>query len=247
MTDPAKVIDITKNLSADGILNWSVPAGDWIIMRYGMLPTTVTNSPASPEGRGLKIDKISKAAMEHHFDSFVGKIQNSIPVADRTSLKWLVADSYETGSQHWTDGMREIFSKQYGYDPLPWLPVLSGRVMGSEDQSDRFLWDLRRLVADRVAYEYVGGLRDVGREHGLKLWLENYGHWGYPSEFLKYGGQSDEVSGEFWNEGELGNIECRSASSAAHIYGKTKVSAESFTVGGLAYARYPATLKKRGD
>ena len=247
MLAPAKVIDITKNLSAEGVLNWNVPAGNWIIIRYGMLPTGVTNSPASPEGKGLEIDKINKAAMQHHFDAFVGKIQNSIPAADRGSLKWVVADSYETGSQNWTDGMGEIFKKQYGYNPLPWLPVLSGRVVGSADQSDRFLWDLRRLVADRVAYEYVGGLRDVSHQHGLKLWLENYGHWGYPSEFLKYGGQSDEVAGEFWNEGELGNIECRSASSAAHIYGKTKVSAESFTAGGLAYARYPAMLKKRGD
>lgn len=247
MIDPDKVIDITKNLSADGVLNWNVPSGDWIVIRYGMLPTGVTNSPATPEGQGLEIDKINKAAMQHHFDSFIGKIQNSIPVADRTSLKWMVADSYETGSQNWTDGMTEIFKKQYGYDPLPWLPVLSGRVVGSEDQSDRFLWDLRRLVADRVAYEYVGGLREVSNKHGLKLWLENYGHWGYPSEFLKYGGQSDEVSGEFWNEGALGNIECRAASSAAHIYGKTKVSAESFTASGQAYVRYPGLLKKRGD
>ncbi len=245
--DPSKVIDITKNISADGVLNWNVPSGNWIIIRYGMLPTGVPNSPASPEGKGLEIDKINKSAMQHHFDSFVGKIQNSIPAADRVSLKWTVADSYETGSQNWTDGMTDIFKKQYGYDPLPWLPVLSGRVVGSTDQSDRFLWDLRRLVADRVAYEYVGGLRDVSHQHGLKLWLENYGHWGYPSEFLKYGGQSDEVAGEFWNEGELGNIECRSASSAAHIYGKTKVSAESFTAGGLGYARYPGMLKKRGD
>lgn len=247
MIDPGKVIDITKNLSADGVLNWKVPSGDWIVIRYGMLPTGVKNSPASPEGNGLEIDKINKAAMQHHFDSFVGKIQKSIPAADRVSLKWMVADSYETGSQNWTDGMTEIFKKQYGYDPLPWLPVLSGRVVGSADQSDRFLWDLRRLVADRVAYEYVGGLRDVSHKHGLKLWLENYGHWGYPSEFLKYGGQSDEVAGEFWVEGELGNIECRSASSAAHIYGKTKVSAESFTAGGLEYVRYPGMLKKRGD
>ena len=247
MIDPGKVINITNNLTADGVLNWNVPTGDWIVVRYGMLPTGVTNGPAAPEGTGLEIDKINKAAMEHHFDSFLGKIQNSIPAADRTSFKWAVADSYETGSQNWTDGMTEDFKKQYGYDPLPWLPVMSGRVVGSADQSDRFLWDLRRLVADRVAYQYVGGLRDVSHKHGLKLWLENYGHWGYPSEFLKYGGQSDEVSGEFWNEGELGNIECRSASSAAHIYGKTIVSAESFTAGGLAYARYPGMLKRRGD
>ena len=247
MIDPAKVINITKNLSADGTLNWNVPQGNWIIIRYGMLPTGVTNSPASPEGRGLEIDKINNAAIQHHFDSFVGKIQNSIPIEERKSLKWVVADSYETGSQNWTDGMVEVFKMQYGYDPLPWLPVLSGRVVASAEQSNRFLWDLRRLIADRVAYQYVAGLREVSHQHGLKLWLENYGHWGYPSEFLMYGGQSDEVGGEFWNEGELGNIECRSASSAAHIYGKTKVSAESFTAGGLAYARYPALLKKRGD
>ena len=61
------------------------------------------------------------------------------------------------------------------------------------------------------------------------------------------GGQADEVSGEFWNEGVLGGIECKAASSAAHIYGKKIVSAESCTSAGLAYARHPALLKKRGD
>jgi len=247
MIAPDKVINITKNMSAGGTLNWNVPEGNWIIIRYGMLPTGVTNSPASPEGRGLEIDKINNAAIQHHFDSFVGKIQKSIPAKERRSLKWVVADSYETGSQNWTDGMAEVFKVQYGYDPLRWLPVLSGRVVGSAEQSNRFLWDLRRLIADRVAYQYVAGLREVSHQHGLKIWLENYGHWGFPSEFLKYGGQTDEVAGEFWNEGTLGNIECRAASSSAHIYGKTKVTAESFTAGGLAYARYPALLKKRGD
>ncbi|MGF6929797.1 hypothetical protein QFZ48_005297 [Chitinophaga sp. W2I13] len=245
--DPTKAINLTKNLSANGTLTWKVPAGDWLVVRYGMLPTGVTNGPASPEGTGLEIDKISDKWSQYHYDAFVGKIRKSIPEAERTSLKWVVADSYETGSQNWTDDMAEDFQKQYGYDPLPWLPVLSGRVVGSPDQSDRFLWDLRRLVADRVAYKYVAGLRKASHKDGLKLWLENYGHWGFPSEFLKYGGQSDEIGGEFWNEGTLGNIECRAASSAAHIYGKTRVAAESFTAGGNTYGRYPALLKRRGD
>ncbi len=48
----------------------------------------------------------------------------------------------------------------------PVLPVLSGRLVGSADQSDRFLWDLRRMVADRIARYYVGGLRDLCHEHG---------------------------------------------------------------------------------
>ncbi|SEW51001.1 glycosyl hydrolase [Chitinophaga arvensicola] len=245
--DPAKAVNLTKNLSANGTLSWNVPAGDWVVVRFGMLPTGVTNGPASPEGMGLEIDKISDTWSQHHYDSFIGKIRNSIPAAERKALKWVVADSYETGSQNWTDDMAKDFQQQYGYDPLPWLPVLSGRVVGSPDRSDRFLWDLRRLVADRVAYKYVAGLRKASHKDGMKLWLENYGHWGFPSEFLKYGGQSDEVAGEFWNEGTLGDIECRAASSAAHIYGKTRVAAESFTAGGNAYGRFPALLKRRGD
>ncbi len=245
--DPTKVITLTKALAPDGTLTWNVPAGDWVVVRFGMTATGVTNAPAAPEGRGPEVDKMSKAAVESHFDAFMGNILNRIPAADRRALKWVVADSYETGSQNWTDGLAADFRQKYGYDPTPWLPVLTGRIVGTAAQSDRFLWDVRRLVADRVAYQYVGGLRDVSNRHGLKLWLENYGHWGFPGEFLQYGGQSDEVGGEFWNEGDLGSIECKAASSAAHIYGKNKVSAESFTAGGLAYQRYPALLKKRGD
>ncbi|CAL1519801.1 glycosyl hydrolase [Chitinophaga sp. MM2321] len=247
MIDPAKVVDLTAYLKKDGTLSWKVPAGNWIVMRYAMAATGVHNAPAVPEGTGPEVDKMNKTALAAHFKAFVGKIQESMPAADRTALKYVVADSYETGSQNWTDDMSSAFKKQYGYDPLPWLPVLSGRVVGSADQSDRFLWDLRRLVADRVAYDYVGGLREISHQHGLRTWLENYGHWGFPGEFLQYGGQSDEIGGEFWNEGELGSIENKAASSAAHIYGKTKVSAESFTAGGLPYQRYPALLKKRGD
>ncbi len=124
--------------------------------------------------------------------------------SDRSAWKHVVADSYEMGSQNWTDDLAPMFRDRYGYDPLPWLPVLTGRVVGSADQSNRFLWDLRRLVADRIATEYVGGLRDLCRPHGLQLWLENYGHWGFPAEFLQYGGQSDCIGGEFWVTGGLG-------------------------------------------
>ena len=245
--DPSKVIDISKYMNTDGKLKWNVPNGKWIIMRTGMTPTGVHNSPASPEGTGLEVDKMSKKHVAAHFDAFLGKIMERIPAEDRKTWKVTVEDSYETGGQNWTDGMIEKFKKQFGYDPLPYIPVFSGLVVGSEDRSDRFLWDLRRFVANEVAYQYVAGLREVSHQHGLHTWLENYGHWGFPSTFLMYGGQSDEVAGEFWSEGDLGNIENRAASSSAHIYGKRKVSAESFTAGGKAFARYPAVMKQRGD
>lgn len=241
-----QVIDISSCLTGDQ-LTWDAPAGKWVIMRTGMCPTGVTNSPAEPIATGLEVDKMSREHVAAHFDAYMGEIIRRIPEADRKCWKVVVQDSYETGGQNFTDDFIESFKSRYGYDPLPFLPVYKGYVVDSQDRSDRFLWDVRRLVADRVAYDYVGGLRDISHKYGLRTWLENYGHWGFPGEFLQYGGQSDEIGGEFWSFGDLGNIENRAASSCGHIYGKQRISAESFTSGGRPFNCYPAMMKQRGD
>jgi hypothetical protein len=242
-----EVIDISGFLSADGTLDWDVPQGDWVIVRTGMVPTGTTNSPASPEATGYEVDKMSKEHTQAHFYGHMGEILRRIPEADRKSFKVVVQDSYEKGGQNFTDGFLEEFAEVYGYDPLPYLPVYSGMVVNSPMSSDRFLWDMRRLVANKIAYDYVAGLREVSHKHGLTTWLENYGHWGFPSEFLMYGGQSDEIGGEFWSNGLSGIIENRAATSCGHIYGKRKISSESHTSSGKTFARTPAELKARGD
>lgn len=247
MLQSNQVKDITANMTPDGTLVWDVPEGTWIISRTGMLPTGVTNSPAPKEGRGLETDKMSKEHIRAHFDNYIGKIIKRIPAKDRKTFRYIIEDSYETGGQNWTDDLIEDFKQVYGYDPVPFIPALNGVVVGSPEITDRFLWDLRRLVADQVAYEYVAGLREVSHEHGFTTWLENYGHWGFPGEFLQYGGQSDEIAGEFWSFGNLGDIENRAASSCGHIYGKERVWAESCTCGGSNFDLYPATMKQRVD
>lgn len=63
-------------------------------------------------------------------------------------------------------------------------------------------------------------MREIAHKYGLTTWLENYGHWGFPGEFLQYGGQADEVGGEFWCDPPYGEIENRLATSCSHIYGK---------------------------
>lgn len=242
-----KVLNLTEFLNADKVLNWDAPAGNWTIKRVTLSPTGAKNTPASPEATGYEVDKINSKYLKNHFDSYIGKLLKEIPAENRKSFKHVVIDSYEVGPQNWTEGMAKVFKEKYGYDPILWLPVLSGNIVNSAEESDRFLWDLRRLVADLVANEYAGGLRKLSEQNGLQLWLENYGHWGFPSEFLTYGGQTNDIAGEFWVEGTLGDVECRAASSAAHIYGKNRVFAESYTGGGLPFERYPGYLKKRGD
>ena len=243
----SNILDISEKMDANGFLSWEVPPGDWIIQRYGMTPTGTKNSPSAPQGKGYEVDKANKELVKFHYEQYIGELLKRIPEESKSAFKYVIADSYEMGSQNWTDGYEEKFEAKYGYNPKKYLPVFSGRVVGSVVESERFLWDLRRSVADAVAYEYTGGLREASNEDNLQLWLENYGHWGFPSEFLMYGGQSDLVSGEFWNEGTLGDIECKSASSAAHIYGKPIVSAEAFTAANRSFVRHPEMLKKRGD
>jgi uncharacterized protein YkuJ len=247
LVDPKNVLNISAAMQPDGTLEWAVPPGEWVIQRIGMTPTGQKNAPASVEATGLEVDKMNRQWVGDHFDAYIGKIISRLPEDERSALKRIVADSYETGAQNWTDGLSLDFKKQFGYDPLPYLPVIFGRVVGSADQSERFLWDLRRLVADRISYHYVGGLRDKAHENGLLLWLENYGHWGFPGEFLQYGGQSDDIAGEFWTSDEPEGMELRAAASAAHTYGKNIVHAEAFTSGGPMWQFDPRGLKKRGD
>lgn len=247
LVDSKKVIDVTKFVNANNELEWNVPKGEWIIQYTGMTPTGVKNHPTTDEGRGYEVDKMNKELAQYHFDSYVGQILQRIPADKRKGFRHVVADSYETGSQNWTDDLNILFKKTYGYDPYPWLPVLNGRIVESVDRSERFLWDLRGIVANKISTEYVGGLRERCEQNGLSLWLENYGHWGYPGEFLSYGGASNDLGGEFWlSRPELGPVECRCATSAAHTYGKQVVSAEAFT-SHWTFNVMPRDFRMRGD
>ncbi len=248
--DSKSVIDLADFISADGrTIEWNAPEGEWTVVTAYAVTTGALNAPAVPAATGLEADKMSKEHIRAHFDAYTGEILRRIPAEDRKSFKFSILDSYEMGGQNWTDGMAEEFEQVYGYDMLRFLPVLQGYIVDSEEESERFLWDMRRLVADKVAYDYVGGLKEVSNEHGLQTWLENYGHWGFPGEFLLYGGQSDGVAGEFWagEEGRLEGTELKDAASCGHIYGKKQIWAESSTSGDMPFQRGPDMLKKRVD
>jgi len=242
----SEILDLTGKLGTDGILTCELPAGEWTVIYFGMVTTGKRNAPAPAEGTGLEVDKMSKKLIEYHFDSMFGKLLSELTPQEKKAFKGVTIDSYEVGAQNWTDGFEKDFKQRAGYDPIRFLPVMTGRVIDSAKASDQYLWDLRRIVADMIAENYVGGLTEVARKHGLTTWCENYGHWGFPGEFLIYGRYSDEIGGEFWSNQNLGTIECRAASSAAHVYGKRRVYAEAFT-SSLNLGHHPYNIKRRGE
>ena len=240
-----QIVDLTSKLAADGKLNWQVPAGNWVILRVGYTPTGVKNHPAPLEGTGLECDKFSQAALDAHWAGFMQKILDDIgPLAGKTLDSSLI-DSYEVGGQNWTKNFRAEFQKRRGYDPLKFLPAFTGRVVDNPAVSERFLWDVRRTIADLFAENYFGHFAELCRQHGLMNAVEPYTG---PFESLQCGAPADVVMGEFWS-GSQGDPSVKLAASIAHIYGKTIVGAESFTAQPEhgRWQNYPYSLKTLGD
>lgn len=243
--EPTRIHDLTAKTTPDGKLSWDVPEGEWIILRLGHTTTGMENAPAPASGRGLECDKLSPTGIEANFAGMMAKLsKDAAPAGSDRGLVATHIDSWENGSQNWTERMREEFRARRGYDMTPFLPVLTGRVVTSQEISERFLWDLRRTISELVVGEYAGRMKQLAHEHGLRFTAEAYGS---PCDHLPYAGEADEPMGEFWIGG--GAIEtCRGMASAAHVYGKPIVGAEAFTATNTErWTQHPASIKALGD
>jgi len=214
------------NVDANGQLSWVVPEGDWELLHFVSTATGQHLMCPSPKSKGLMVDHLSAAASRKHIDHVFESITRGRK--DLGALKTLFLDSYEVKTPvDWTPKFTEAFQDAYGYDPLPWLPVLAGMTVVSEDLSSRFRHDYGKLVSDLVIENHFAPAREIANQHGLQL-LAEAGHGGYAKfDTLKALGAVDIPMGEFWNHRK--NWCTKEAASAANIYGKTFVNAESMT------------------
>jgi len=246
-TPAGSIVNLTGRMNADGVLTWEAPTGEWVILRIGHTCTGAQNAPAPATGRGLEVDKLSRAAMDAFWPGFMGRVlQAAGPNAGKTLNNALI-DSYETGYQNWTPGFGDEFIKRRGYDPMPYLPAVTGRVVESNEKTERFLWDFRRTVADLWAENYYGYFRDLCHRNGLKFSTEPYGNGGFDN--LQCGGLADIPMGEFWVPNAGAGETLKIAASAAHTNGRKIVGAESFTAdeGRGRWLVEPYGIKALGD
>jgi len=246
-----KIIVLTAKMDSTGKLNWDAPAGKWTIIRFGYTPTGTTNKPAPPEGEGLECDKLSKDAAAFHWENSVQKFIDDAGELKGKTFKSVLIDSYEVKCQNWTHKFAAEFKNHTGYDITNYLPVLTGRVVASQEFSERFLWDFRKVIADMFTENYFGYFETMCHKNGLLMSLEPYGDGNF-NEF-DAASKGDIMMGEFWATDANGFIKydytTKLAASSAHTYGKKYVGAESFTSGKMnaAFVQYPYKLKARGD
>jgi len=238
-------------MDRDGRLQWDAPPGKWLVIRYGHASNFKMTRPCPQAAVGLECDRLSRAGIETHFDSFLGKIIAGAGQAAGGMLGYTHIDSWEAGGQNWTAAFPAEFQERRGYDLHPWLPVLTGRLVGGTELSERFLWDVRMTVSEMIRDNYVRRLRELVQPHGMKLSTEAYGHLCIDN--LSYAGSGDMPISEFWAKGQdkfptPGGYEpsTKAMASAAHTYGKPVIGAESFT-SDRGWRDHPYLLKAMGD
>jgi hypothetical protein len=251
----ADVIPSRSVVDLTGRADWDAPPGDWTLVRIGHTSTGIMNHPAAPATIGLECDKLSAAAVTAHFrqGSLGAVISDNGPLIGR-GLRYVLCDSWEAGCENWTPLIRDEFRRRRGYDLQPWLLALTGRVVDSQETTERFLWDFRRTLADLVAENHYGVLQRLAHENHLGLYAEAVGiNMPTVADQLQCKGFTDVPMGEFWVgetwPGQTPIDDTKEAASAAHIYGQNIAGAEAYTARAEFgdWAQDPYSLKALGD
>ena len=255
----SKVIDLTSKMNADGTLDWTPPEGEWMVIRLGYSLIGHKNGPASPEATGLEVDKLSAKHVASYFNNYLDQYKDATGgLMGEHGLQYMITDSWEAGTQNWTDDMITEFENRRGYSMIPWIPVLTGHIVESAEASDKFLWDFRKTLADLVAENHYNQLTTLLDERGMGRYSESHeARRAFIGDGMEVKKTADVPMGAGWTPGGFGGNEggfasvyqadIRESASVAHLYGQKYVAAESLTAMGSDWAWSPERLKPIAD
>lgn len=248
VVESENVIDLSGHLGADGRLHWNVPPGAWTIMRFGARNNSVTTRPAPQAGYGFENDKFDAATFEKHFANFQGRLlEKASAGSDGKGWSRIHLDSWEMSSQNWSDGFRDAFEASRGYDPTPFFPAYAGVIVESVEETERFLWDVRKAAQELVLENYAEKIREMAHANGFLYSNQPYDM--NPAGDIDLGSVADIPSCEFWAVGYGPDTvyACLEAASIAHTMGRKIVQAEAFTTMPSGMVHSPRRMKNQTD
>lgn len=245
----SEMINLTRMMSSEGALKWKAPDNrNWIIQRIGHTSTGRTNHPAGT-GQGLEPDKLNAASIPPQFYSWFGNAVERLEKNRKTRV--LVSnhtDSWECGSQNWSPVFRAEFIKRCGYDPVLYLPAMTGVPISSAEISERFLYDIRQTIAQLVCDNFYDPLVKLTHQAGARFSAEAMAPV-MMSDGMAHFGKVDVPMGEFWIQSPFQDKpnDIQDAIHGARVYGKNIVQAEAFTQTGINWDEEPYLIKTMGD
>lgn len=113
--DSKTIVDLTSKMGTDGRLEWDVPEGDWVIMRFAHESTGGPSKHGRANLKGLECDKMSVEAVTTQWNNYAERM---IDTLSTINLKpdGVIMDSHEAGAQNWTPGFEQEFLRRKGYD-----------------------------------------------------------------------------------------------------------------------------------
>ncbi len=242
----ASIVNLTDRMTSGGRLRWTAPEGQWIILRIGHVNTGRRNGPAPAEATGWEVNKLDTAYVAYQFRSYIGRLTDG-------PLKGLVnnmlMDSWECSSQTWTRHMQKEFRERRHYDLLDWMPAIFGWVVDGREQSSKFLSDWRRTINELFTDNFYGHMSKLAHEKGMTVSYETAAGDIFPGDPMEYYKYADVPMAEYWQPFShwLANHNykpIRPTVSAARMYGKPRVSAESFTSFELTWDEHLSQLRE---
>ena len=243
----SQVINLTEQYTGHlngKTLTATLPKGKWKLLRMGHTATGHTNATGGG-GKGLECDKLNPRTVRKQFDNwFAQAFVKTHPEVARRVLKYMHVDSWECGSQNWSDSFAKEFRTRRGYDLLPYLPLLAGIPMDSAGRSEEILRDVRTTIAELVVDVFYQVLSDCAKEYDCQFSAECVAPTMVSDGLLHYQ-KVDLPMGEFWLNSPTHDKpnDMLDAISGAHIYGKNIIQAEGFTEVRGTWDEYPAMLK----
>ena len=244
-----KVLDISEYMDAEGNLKWTAPDNNgWTILRMGHVNKGARNAPAPPEGTGWECDKLSTDGPDAHFAGYIGRLTDGVLQGGK--LQSMLLDSWECYSQTWTKNMEQEFKEYSGYDLRKWIPALWGYVVDDVETTSRFLLDWHNNIGRLFVDKFYKRMADLGHEQGLLIRYETSAGDVFPADCMEYYKYADIPMCEYWQPytpsyvGALEFKPVKPTASAARIYGKPRVAAESLTSFTLTWDEHLDMLKE---
>lgn len=231
-----EVLDLTSQVSSDGLLTWDAPQGNYNLVALFIGKTFQKVKRAAPGGDGYVVDHFDKDAVKRYFDKFDAAFENNKTGFPNSFFN----DSYEVYGANWTPTLLEEFLTRRGYKLEDYFPELLAE--GETELSTRVMTDYRKTVDELLYENFTQQWTGWANAHGATT--RNQAH-GSPGNVIDIYAGVDIPECEIFgitdfdipglrkdslvrnNDGDP--VTLKLASSAAHIAGKKYTSAETFT------------------
>ncbi len=218
-------------------LSWQAPPGEWRVFIVYRMFTNQENERGSKSDTGLVLDHFNRDAFDLQWRE-VAKMLPSLQGPRKQAFAAFSADSLELEDANWTPAFFDEFAKRRSYDLRPYLPDL---------------WELRETFSPGVRQDFLETVSDLMLENYFAHFTQRAKEAGAQTLVQAHGANADVIRAyglvdlpdveTMWPGSWRQEVNLRSRRigvSAAHLYGKPIVTAESYT--WLNAPRFTVTL-----